>query len=174
MTVKKDYTIPWTQARLKPFMSLRMATYDGTKDFSDTDILTIPMIEVGGITAFKYTNDKKGGGMYREFNRQVSAKIREAYPGLPEYSLEFTNTVFYKKNLLEVLGYGLGDIGYMDKPLIIQVQLPAPSDSPERTWTFRSCWINDNPFEWEAKPSDMLISQKMSVLTAGIIEGEST
>jgi hypothetical protein len=171
MAIKKTYTVPRNIGRLQPYISLKMATYDGTKDFTAADILSIPLIEVGGITKFSYTNDRKGGGKWREFNRSNPGTIKEAYPGLPDFDLTLTNVVLYKDNLFEVLGYGAADVGYQDSPLIIQLQLAAPEGLPERTWTFRSCWFTNNPFVFDIKATDLLTMQELKIDTAGIIEG---
>jgi hypothetical protein len=173
MAVKKDFTVPYTGARLKPFITVKMATYDGTKDFTDVDILTIPLIEMGRITKFAYKNDRKGGGYYRTFKRNSPGTIDETYPGLPEYNLNLETVVFYKDTFFELLGWGAGDLGYQDKPCIIQLGLSAPGNLPERTWTFKSCWAENNPLDFEANPGNMLITQAITFSTSGLIEGQS-
>jgi hypothetical protein len=173
MAVKKDFTIPYTGIRLKPFISVKMATYDGTKNFTDAEILTIPLIEMGRITKFTYKNDRKGGGYYRTFKRNSPGTIDETYPGLPEYSLTLETVVFYKDTFFELLGWGAGDLGYQDKPVIIQLGQGAPGSLPERTWTYKSCWAENNPLDFEANPSDMKILQSITFSTSGLIEGQS-
>lgn len=174
MATKKSYTVPYTQARLKPYMAVFMTPggYDGTKRFSEIDIFAQPLVEVGGLQKFSYTNGRDGGGAYRTFNRSAPGTYTEAYPGLPTYGLSLDTVVLYKETFFETLGFGAADVGYQDKPQIIQIQLIAPGDIVERVWTFWSCWLKDNPYEFESNPTgDMLLTQSINIDTAGVIEG---
>jgi hypothetical protein len=170
MAVKKNLSIPYTQSRLKPYIAVSMGTYDGTVPFSSAILDNTKMTEVGTVKKFTYTNKRTGSGKYRVFNRQNPGTFFEAFPGLPDYELSLDTTILYRDSLIEVLGYGLEDIGYMDKPLLITLQLLAPGDIPERSWTFRSCWWDgDNKFDFDAQPTDMYIVQTMKIVTAGIV-----
>lgn len=174
--VKKTLSVPYTEARLKPYIAIFMLPggYDGTKDFSDADILTLSegLIEVGSIGKFNYDNSREGSGSYRVFNRASPGSKKEAFPGLPNYELSLETVVFNKNTFFEILGYGAADVGYQDKPQIIQLQLISPGELPQRIWTYRSCWFEDNPYEWEASPSDMLMKQTIKIITAGVVEGK--
>jgi len=173
--IKQDLTIPYTQARLKPYIALKMLKggYDGTQDFSSATITTLSqgLIEVGSITKFSYTNSREGSGDYRVFNRAVPGQIKETFPGLPTYELSLDTVVLYKATFFETLLFGASDVGFQDKPQLIQLSLIAPGDIAERVWTFRNCWFEDNPFEWEASPTDMLLKQTIKIITAGVTEG---
>jgi len=173
MAVKKDYSVPYTGVRLKPYIAILMTPngYDGTKDFTAADILSQPLVEVGSVTKFTYTNDREGGGQYRVFNRTAPGTVKETYPGLPTYKLTLDTVVLYKETFFETLGFGAADVGYQDKPQIIQLQLLAPDDVIQRTWTFWGSWIQNNPYEFEAAPGDLLLAQSLNINTAGIIEG---
>lgn len=172
MAIKKDLTIPFTQAMLKPYIAVFMGTYDGTVGFDSNTISNTTMYEVGTVKKFSYTNKRVGSGKYRVFNLQAPGTFKEAVPGLPDYELSLDTVVLYKNSLMEALGYGLEDIGFMDKPLLISLHLLAPGDVPERAWTFRSCWFDgDNKFDFDAQPSDMYITQTMKILTAGVVSG---
>ena len=174
MALKKNLTVPQTQNILAPYMALFMATYDGTKSFTDADILSVKMTEVGKIASFNYDNKRVGGGHYRTFNRNNPGAITETYPGIPDYDLTLSTVLLHVGSLVEALGYGLADIGNMDAPLIIQLQIIAPGTLPERTWTFKDCWIIDgNIFKFDAEPTDLKLIQTMKIETAGVIEGQS-
>lgn len=175
-SIKQTLTIPFTQARLKPYIALKMLKggYDGTKDFSSADIMALSqgLVEVGSITKFSYTNSRKGSGDYRVFNRTIPGTIKETFPGLSSYELSLDTVVLYKATFFETLLFGASDVGYNDRPQIIQLALMSPGvEIPERVWTFRNCWFEDNPYEWEANPSDMLLKQSIKVITAGVTEG---
>lgn len=174
MALKKNYTVPYSQVRLKPYIILSMLPggYDGTKTFAGEDILNKPLTEVGSIQKFSYENDREGGGRYRVFDRTSPGEFKEAYPGLPTFSLSLDTVVLYKETFFETLGYGAADLGYQDKPQIIQLQLLSPEEIVQRTWTFWSCWFKNNPYEFEANPSELILKQTINVDTAGVIEGK--
>ena len=180
--LKKDLSVPFTQARLKPYIGLFMykGGYDGTQPLSSFTPPTTAsigaetgMIEIGSITKFDYKNARTNSGEYRTFNRTTPGIITETYPGLPTYDLSLETVVLYRNTFFEVLGYGAADVGYQDKPTYIQLQLITPGeDIPERVWTFRNCWFEENPYNWEASPSsEMIIKQTIKIQTAGVTEG---
>lgn len=171
MAIKKNQTIPSTVTRLKNGLAVFMGAYDGTKPLTDAELLSTPVKEIGMCTGFKYNNDRKGSGKYRVFDSQSYGKILEAYPGLPDYALSFQNAIWYKNSLQEYLGYGAADVGYMDKPHIIQLVLLAPDGQAIRVWSYRSCWLDNNTWEFDADPSDLYMNQDITVVTAGVIEG---
>lgn len=172
-SLKRTQTIANTNARLKPYLAISMGSYDGSKELTDGEILAnTTLVEVGVCTKLSYTNNTKGEGKYRVFNLNAPGKFREAVPGLPDYDLSFDTVVLYKQSILEALGYGAADVGYIDNPFVLQLTLMAPQGQAIRVWSFRSCWFTNNPYDWEANPSDMIMSQGLKVITAGVIEGK--
>jgi hypothetical protein len=59
-TPKTTLTTPRIKMRMKSFMTLYGATYDGTKNLSDTQLLSIPLKEIGAVKKFQYKNDRSG------------------------------------------------------------------------------------------------------------------
>ena len=103
------------------------------------------------------------------------------------YANEDTRHYMYE-TLFEVLGNGASDVGYQALPMLIQLILMTPDSNnasvqgvanqiapavsiPIRTWTFRSCWFEDNPYGWEASGSEMIMKQQIKIITAGVMEG---
>jgi hypothetical protein len=172
-SLKRTQTIAKTGARLKPYLAVFMGSYDGSKELTSAEILAVPLVEVGVCTKLSYTNNTKGEGKYRVFNLKAPGQFREAVPGLPDYDLNFDTVILYKQSILEAMGYGAADVGYVDTPFVLQLILMAPQGQALRVWTFRSCWFTSNPYDWEANPSEMYMTQGLKIITAGVIEGAS-
>jgi len=172
---KQTFTVPYSQGRLKPYIGIFMSPggYDGTQELDSATLFSVPVIEVGNIRKFTYSNPRPGGGKYRVFNQKQLGRMKEAYPGLPDYSLTLESVVYYKETLFEALNFGAADVGYQDKPLIVQIRQMAPGNIPERIWLFWSCWYTENPYDFEANPTDMLEVQTIELLTAGVYEGKA-
>jgi len=169
---KKTITIPETKNRLKPYIALYGAIYDGTKELSAAEILTTPLKEIGGVSEFSYTNNRRDIKYYRVFGENENGKIKETYPSLGDYELKFNVIVFYRNTFQEQFGWDPTDIMYQDKPAIIQAVLKAPGTLPKKVLTFAGVWFQNNVLNFEADPDDMLIAYDVNAKASIVIPGE--
>lgn len=167
--LKKTITIPKTQARMKPYVALYGAIYDGTKQLSDAELLAIPLKEIGTVRKFSYTNDRDETKYYRVFGENENGQIKETYPGLADYKLVFETVILYKNSLFEQFGYSEADIMYFDSPVILQAVLKAPEGVQTQVWTFAGVWFENNKLEFEADADDNLIVREINAKASKII-----
>ena len=169
--VKKTITIPETRAVLKPYLVIYGATYDGTKEFSETELLSMPLKEIGAVKAFSFTNDRGDIRNYRVFGENENGKIKETYPSLADYKLKFEVVVLYKNTFQEQFGYDPSDIMYQSKPAIIQIVRKAPNSLPNRVYTFGGVWFKNNKLDFAADADDLLIIQEIDAEAGILIPG---
>jgi hypothetical protein len=169
--VKTTLTTPRIKMRMKSFMTLYGATYDGTKNLSDTQLLSIPLKEIGACKKFKYKNDRSGLKYYRTFGKNKNGKIDEVYPGLGDYKLILETIVLYNDSLNEQFGYDSSDIMIQDSPMILQAVLSSPSGVQIRTLTFIGVWFQNNQIEFDAEAEDQQIAYEVNAEAAGCFPG---
>jgi len=159
---KKTITIPGTTNVLKPYLAIYGAVYDGTKSFSATELLQVPLVEIGAVRKFGYTNDRGEIKYYRIFGENENGKIKETYPSLADYVLVFDTVLLYENSFFEQFGFDPTDIMFQDQPAIIQIVRKAPTGIETKVITFGGVWFQNNPVEWEADADDLLISQEIN------------
>jgi len=170
---KKTITIPQTRNRLKPYIAIYGAPYDGTKELSEVDILGVPLKEIGAVQEFSYKNDRKSVNYYRVFGENENGKIKETYPGLADYDLKFKTVVLYKNTFQEQFGWDPADVMYQDQPAVIQIVLKAPNGVPKRTLTFAGVWFINNQLDFEANTDDLIIAFEINAKASSIIPGQA-
>jgi hypothetical protein len=156
---------------MKSFMTLYGATYDGTKSLSDTQLLSIPLKEIGTVKKFKYTNDRTGLKHYRTYGKNKNGKIDEVYPGLGDYKIVLETVVLYNDSLNEQFGYDGSDIMIQDSPMILQAVLNSPAGVAIRTLTFIGVFFQNNQIEFDAEAEDQQIAYEVNCEASGCFPG---
>jgi hypothetical protein len=166
---KRTITIPETRARLKAFVAIFGALYDGTKDLSNAELLQTPLIEIGATRKVEYVNDRGEIKHYRVFGMEKNGEIEETYPSLGDYALKFDTVALYTNDFFEQFGYHPADIMYQSKPAIIQLVLKAPGVLPQKTLTFAGVWFQNNPTAWDAEADDLLVTREINAKASRVI-----
>lgn len=169
--LKKNISIPRTRIRLKSFLAIYGATYDSTQEMSAAELLQIPLKEIGAVRKFGYTNDRGEIGHYRVFGENELGKIKETYPSLADYALNFETVVLYKNSFFEQFGFDETDIMVQDRAAIIQIVLKSPEGVPIKTITFAGVWFQNNPIVFEADADDQLIVKEINAKASMAIPG---
>ena len=168
-------TIPNTDLRLQPYISVRSALYSSIDQLPSFSTMT-PVLAVQKVTM---TNSRPVH-LWRElgtdnFQGPTAQPIKGTYPGLATYELELDRIVLYdntsanRGTIVKALGFESGaDLMYQSQALVLAFQLYEPGNTGGTTYLFYGCWLQDNPFAFDVNADDLKITQTVKITAAGV------
>lgn len=175
-TPQKVLQTPFTLARLKNLVTINV-TYSGYDPLVYSGQGTLPQLtEIGALekVEVKVSRGAKERRELRVDANGMSGRIIEMVPGLVDFEVSFQYVWLYQASFMEACGFGGHDLEYQTKPLLFQLDMPAPASSkvPVKSLILKDCWLKDNPatFDVSAGKDDLRMIQSVTVACGGVEE----